>query len=149
MLSCYTGDRQYNLHLDNPHSGDDEDGMPDNGLRMTSIYFINCHWDPNEGSQAGGLDVHLTSPKERPDSLATARAAPKLRVAPHADTLVLFLSERMAHQVIKTSGKEKWFALTMWSLNGTAMQEMPKRLMQLMHARQQGQRQEDSDDEAD
>lgn len=130
MLSCYTGDRQYNLHLDNPHGEEeDEHGLPDNGMRLTSTYFINVHWNPNEGSQEGGLDVHLTGGKAMPDSLSAARASPKLRVAPHADTLVLFLSERMAHQVIKTSGKEKWFALTMWSLNGPAMQQMAKRLM--------------------
>merc|ERR1740121_1161963 len=37
MLSCYTGDRQYNLHIDNPHGEeeDDDSGLPDNGMRLT------------------------------------------------------------------------------------------------------------------
>eukprot|EP00439_Symbiodinium_sp_Y106_P017121 s6054_g2.t1 len=32
LLTCYTGDRQYSVHIDNPHSGDDA-GLPDNGMR--------------------------------------------------------------------------------------------------------------------
>lgn len=61
MLSCYTGDRQYSLHLDNLHGDEDDDrAMPDNGMRLTCTYFINVHWDPAQGSAAGGLDFHLT-----------------------------------------------------------------------------------------
>lgn len=146
MLSCYTGDRQYTLHLDNAHGDDDDDqqGVPDNGMRLTCTYFINVHWDPAEGSQAGGLDVHLTDPKVRPESMAAARRAPKLRVAPHADTLVLLLSEHMAHQVIRTTGNTKWFAITVWSLNADAMQQVTRKML----ARQMSQRRgEDSEED--
>ncbi|CAE7221135.1 MTR1 [Symbiodinium natans] len=32
LLTCYTGERQYSVHIDNPHSGEDQ-GLPDNGMR--------------------------------------------------------------------------------------------------------------------
>jgi len=145
MLSCYAGDRQYALHLDNAH-GDEEDesGLPDNGMRLTCTYFINTQWNYEEDGMAGGLDVFLTDPKAPPDSAAAAKKAPRLRVAPHADSLVLMLSERMAHQVVSTRGKDtKVFAMTLWGLSGSAMQQMAKKLM----ARRLRASKEDSDDD--
>merc|ERR1719433_1618325 len=145
MLSCYTGDRQYNLHVDNGHGDEDDEGsLPDNGMRLTSTYFINVHWDPAQASSAGGLDIHLTDPSARPDSMAAARKAPKLRIAPHADTLAIFLSERMAHQVIRTEGPTRWYAMTLWSLDGASMQKMTRTLLMRQRAARQ---QEDSDDD--
>merc|ERR1712064_246276 len=34
MLSCYTGERKYHLHIDNPHgcAEDENEGPPDSGL---------------------------------------------------------------------------------------------------------------------
>ena len=93
MLSCYTGDRQYTLHLDNPHGEEEDEGLPDNGIRLTATYFLNPHWDPAEGCQ-GGLDMFLTNPKETPASASSAKQAPKLRIAPHADTLVRGIGRR-------------------------------------------------------
>mmetsp|Transcript_23970 Transcript_23970/g.68648 ORF Transcript_23970/g.68648 Transcript_23970/m.68648 type:complete len:730 (-) Transcript_23970:67-2256(-) len=116
MLSCYCGDKSYNLHLDNPN-GSDESGVPDNGLRLTLCYYINPYWEPKGppvSSCGGGLDVHLTEPWETPPSLLAARKASVMRIAPHADTLVIFLSQRMAHRVIATQGDSKWFALWVW-----------------------------------
>jgi len=131
MLSCYTGDRQYAFHLDNPHGGDEseeeEKGTPDNGIRLTATYYLNPHWDPKSGNH-GGLDMFLTNPKETP-SPSKAKEGPKLRIAPHADTLVLYLSERMAHQIVETKGEDKWFALNLWCLNGGAMQSMAKKIV--------------------
>merc|ERR1712151_449955 len=49
MLSCYTGDRTYNCHLDNPNFKDNDNTLPDNGLRLTVAYFINPHWSPEGG----------------------------------------------------------------------------------------------------
>jgi len=92
MLSCYTGDRQYNLHIDNPHKSGGETALPDNGLRLTLVYWINPHWDPETNYNGGGLDVFLTDPRLAPSSASTARKASKLRIAPHADTLAIFLS---------------------------------------------------------
>lgn len=145
MLSCYTGDTQYTLHIDNSH-GRDDDGpsLPDNGMRISCTYYLNTDWDPLEGSH-GGLDVFLTDPKAMPPSAAVAKKASRLRVAPHADTLAIFLSERMAHQVIATRGKEaKWFALTVWGLSGAAMQQMARNIMAM---RQQASKESDSDDD--
>lgn len=144
MLSCYTGDRRYTLHLDNAHEEEeDSGGLPDNGMRLTCTYYLNPHWDFDEGCQ-GGLDLFLTDPKETPSSAASVKKAPILRVAPHADTLVMFSSERCAHRVIPTAGKEaKWFTLTIWTLCGKAANEMTKKVMAM---RQQA-RKEDSDDD--
>mmetsp|Transcript_23964 Transcript_23964/g.71642 ORF Transcript_23964/g.71642 Transcript_23964/m.71642 type:complete len:317 (-) Transcript_23964:66-1016(-) len=146
MLSCYTGDRQYSLHLDNPHGDEDDDrAMPDNGMRLTCTYFINVNWDPVDESSSGGLDIHLTDPTARPESMASARRTPKLRVAPHADTLAVFLSDRMAHQVIRTEGPTRWFALTLWSLNAAAMDQMLRKLLTMRQQAAGGK--DDSDDD--
>jgi len=132
MLSCYTGDRTYSLHIDNCHGSDEDDrAFPDNGMRLTLSYYINMYWSPTSGDNGGGLDMFLSDPKEMPTSAACAKSAKVLRIAPHADTLVLFLSERMAHRVVPTTGKQKWFCLTMWCLDGQAMGLGLKRLQAL------------------
>jgi len=139
FISCYTGDRAYTLHLDNPHLCDVDrtEVRPDNGLRLSAVYFINPHWDSEADSQCcGGLDLHLTDPKESPSTASAAKQAGRLRVAPQADTLVLFLSERIAHQVVATKGTQKWLCLQMWYMNGAAMSEMPRKLMALRQARE-------------
>lgn len=126
MLSCYTGDRTYALHVDNLHGNGKEAGlMPDNGLRLTVCYYINPHWNPGggDGCNGGGLDVFLTDPHVAPSSAAEARGADRLRVAPHADSLVLFLSESIAHQVIKTRDRKRWFCLTLWCFDEEVMAE--------------------------
>merc|ERR1712083_999172 len=101
MLSCYTGDRTYTLHVDNPHGSDDShdenaDLQPDNSMRLTLVYYINTQWDPS-GSNGlgceGGLDVCLTDPSAPPPGATVARGASRLRIAPHADSLAVFLSE--------------------------------------------------------
>lgn len=125
MVSCYAGDRQYDCHIDNPHQGD-ERGYPDNGMRLTMVYYINPTWEPS-GEHPAGLDVFLTDPSCAPTSSSEARKAPRLRVAPHADTLVLFLSERMAHQVLPTRGKERWYCLTLWTLDGQSLEAVHSR----------------------
>lgn len=144
LLSCYTGDRQYALHVDNPHGNDDddddEDGPIDNGLRITAVYFLNL--DPE--SDAGGLDVYLTDPKETPSSSSAAKSAPKFRVNGKADTLVFFRSETMAHQVIQTKGKAKYFCLSMWYINGKAQNEMGKKLVNAFN-RKNKEEKDDSD----
>jgi len=139
MLSCYTGDRSYRLHIDNPHGcGDPErPTFADNGMRLSMAYYLNSNWDPELGDCAGGLDVYLTDPKQIPPSAASAKSAGKHRIAPHADTLVLFLSERMAHNVIPTSGKsDRWFCMSMFYLDGKAQQEAPRKLLQIQRDRQ-------------
>lgn len=140
MLSCYTGDRSYNLHIDNPHADSSSSGaLPDNGLRLTLSYYINPYWNPDSGDNCGGLDVFLTDPKTTPSSGAAARKAQKLRVAPHADSLVVLLSERMAHQVISTKGKEKWFALTVWCWDQRAMETYCARVQAIREQREREQ----------
>lgn len=140
MLSCYTGDRTYNLHIDNPHRGG-EHSLPDNGLRLTLCYYINPHWDPEDGNNGGGLDVYLTNPRETPVSASAARKARRIRVAPHADTLVLFLAERMAHQVVTTKGRDRWFCLTMWCFDEEVMSGF------FAKAQQQFSKKKDEDDD--
>jgi len=125
MLACYSGDNTYSFHLDNPHSPEEGQGLPDNGLRLSMAYYINPHWDPSTGYNGGGLDVFLTDPGAAPSSAASARTSDRLRIAPHADTLVAFLSDRMAHKVIETKGRDKWFVLWMWCLEGEPMGEFP------------------------
>eukprot|EP00928_Gymnodinium_smaydae_P071730 TRINITY_DN55232_c0_g1_i1.p1 TRINITY_DN55232_c0_g1~~TRINITY_DN55232_c0_g1_i1.p1 ORF type:complete len:333 (-),score=92.06 TRINITY_DN55232_c0_g1_i1:25-1023(-) len=132
LLTCHTGERSYSLHVDNPHGGglgdeDEQNRRPDNGMRLTAVYFINTHWDPSAEDGAsceGGLDLHLTDPARPPSGVLQAAAAPRFRIAPHADTLALFLSERMAHQVIATRSSERWYCMTSWTLNSKAMQAM-------------------------
>lgn len=150
MLSCYTGDKSYRLHIDNPHQCGDPDRptVADNGLRLSMAYYINPHWDPELGDCAGGLDVYLTDPKEIPHSAASAKSAGKHRIAPHADTLILFLSERMAHHVIPTSGRsDRWFCMTMWYLDGKAQAEAPKRLLCIQKEQQRQQRGDSEEDD--
>mmetsp|Transcript_7896 Transcript_7896/g.18485 ORF Transcript_7896/g.18485 Transcript_7896/m.18485 type:complete len:317 (+) Transcript_7896:122-1072(+) len=139
FISCYTGDRTYSLHLDNPHLCDADRAQvrPDNGLRLSAVYFINPHWDSEADSECrGGLDLHLTDPKASPSTAAAAKQAGRLRVAPQADTLVLFFSERLAHQVVATRGTQKWMCMQMWYMNGAAMSEMPRKLMALRQAQE-------------
>lgn len=144
MLSCYTGDRTYSFHVDNGHGEEDDDeGFPDNGMRLTVTYWINLHWNPVKRENGGGLDVYLSDPSSAPSSASAAKSAKVLRIAPHADTLAIFLSERMAHQVIPTKGAGKWFCLTMWCLNGEAMQEGTKRMIAMRCPKKP----ENSDDE--
>jgi len=112
MLSVYKGERQYSLHFDNPWRS--EEAMPDNGIRLTVAYYLNPHWDPSEGHNGGGMDFYLTDPSKPPPAASEIRQAERLRVAPHADTLVLFLSERMAHEVLTTNREDEWFLMTAW-----------------------------------
>eukprot|EP00931_Biecheleriopsis_adriatica_P103775 TRINITY_DN78571_c0_g1_i1.p1 TRINITY_DN78571_c0_g1~~TRINITY_DN78571_c0_g1_i1.p1 ORF type:complete len:325 (-),score=77.55 TRINITY_DN78571_c0_g1_i1:103-1041(-) len=142
MLSCYTGSKSYTLHIDNPHKSGGETALPDNGLRLTLVYWINPHWDPETNYNGGGLDVFLTDPRLAPSSASTARKASKLRIAPHADTLAIFLSERMAHQVIETKGKERWYCLTMWCFDQLTMSNWVPQVSQRQREAQMG-----SDDE--
>jgi len=146
MLSCYTGDRQYKLHLDNPHGDEEDDEGPiDNGMRLTMAYYINPMWKPAEGKVEGGLDVYLSDPTSAPSSAGAAKKSPKFRIAPQGDTLSIFLSERMAHEVLPTKGNTKWFCLTMWCLDGKAMQQMSRKLVERNRRRNA----KDSDDEDD
>lgn len=131
MLSCYTAERTYGIHLDNCHGTEDEDGFPDNGMRLTLIYYINMSWNPVQRDCDGGLDVFLSDPIAAPTSAAAAKSAKLLRIAPHADTLVIFPSERMAHRVIQTRGDQKWFCLTMWFLDGESMQVGGRKLCEI------------------
>ncbi|CAL1142699.1 unnamed protein product [Cladocopium goreaui] len=140
--SCYTGNRSYALHIDNPHKSGGPMDLPDNGLRVTLVYYINPHWDPDSGYNGGGLDVFLTDPNSAPPSASTARKAPKLRIAPHADTLAIFLAERMAHQVVETMGKERMYCLTMWCFDQFALSNFVPQVSQKQRDMQAG-----SDDE--
>jgi len=144
MLTCYTGDRTYHLHIDNPYGceGAEDRGIVDNGMRLTLNYFLNAEWDPTDGEGAG-LDVYLTDAKEVPQDASAAKGAGKLRVAPSGDTLVAFLSERMAHQIISTQGKKRYFCLTRWFLNGKAMNQVAAKLKQQQDERNKT----DSDDD--
>eukprot|EP00747_Dinoflagellata_sp_TGD_P165994 gnl/TRDRNA2_/TRDRNA2_188116_c0_seq1.p1 gnl/TRDRNA2_/TRDRNA2_188116_c0~~gnl/TRDRNA2_/TRDRNA2_188116_c0_seq1.p1 ORF type:complete len:318 (+),score=75.15 gnl/TRDRNA2_/TRDRNA2_188116_c0_seq1:90-1043(+) len=144
MLCCYTGDRSYQLHLDNPHAVEAGDPMVDNGMRLTLRYYINPHWNPADAQCSGGLDFFLTDPSEAPKDSQSAKAAPVLRVAPHADTLLLFLSDRMAHQVLPTKGQAKWFCLTMWYFHGRTMDRVVHELDKLRRMAEKG---DDSDDD--
>lgn len=133
MVSCYNGDRQYDLHLDNIHGTEDQDacesGSIDNGMRLTMSYYINPHWDPDDDRDCpGGLDVFLTDPSAPPPSSAEARQAGRLRLAPHADTLVIFLSEKIAHQVVATTREKKWFCLNLWFMDKQVMERIPTAL---------------------
>merc|ERR1740121_693200 len=132
MLSCYTGDNTYALHLDNPHlSQQAQEGgqLPDNGLRLTLCYYINVHWDPARNYNGGGMDLFLTDTREPPATAAAARRAPRHRVAPHADTLAIFLSEYASHQVISTTGSETWFCLTMWCFDQEIQEQFLPKVM--------------------
>merc|ERR1711920_730864 len=143
MLSCYKGDKSYSLHLDNCH-GDEEDdrSMPDNGIRLTLVYYINMYWNPIKRENGGGLDVYLSDPKEAPTSAASVKNDKVLRIAPHADTLAVFLSDRIAHRVIQTKGDEKRFCMTMWCLHGDTMQKGLRKLLQMRQTKEK-------DDESD
>lgn len=129
MLTCYTGDRSYAFHLDNPHARSDA-GLPDNGVRLTMCYFINPHWNPTSGDNGGGLDLFLTEPSQPLASASDAWQSSRLRVAPHADTLVVFLSQRMAHQVIETKGDEIWLCLWMWCVDEQAVCDYPAKMLE-------------------
>eukprot|EP00930_Biecheleria_cincta_P097673 TRINITY_DN89378_c0_g1_i1.p1 TRINITY_DN89378_c0_g1~~TRINITY_DN89378_c0_g1_i1.p1 ORF type:complete len:318 (+),score=58.96 TRINITY_DN89378_c0_g1_i1:44-997(+) len=147
MLTCYTGNRSFNLHIDNPHLGGAQNALPDNGMKVTCCYYLNPHWDPDSGYNGGGLDVFLTDPGLAPESTSVARKAPRLRVAPHADTLVVFTSERMAHQVVETQGKDRWFCLTVWCYDQDIMSRFGSSVIE--RARYNFGQQAESDDDDD
>merc|ERR1711920_215347 len=144
------GDRTYAFHLDNPANNDDH-SLPDNGLRLTLCYYINPQWDPRSMYNGGGMDVFLTNPSTPPASSAAARRADRLRIAPHADTLAVFLSQRMAHQMIQTKGTDKWFCLWMWCMDEAIMGEFPQKVVEKFNSGllgQGGAGGDDDDDEA-
>ncbi|CAK9084948.1 unnamed protein product [Durusdinium trenchii] len=114
--------------------GDEEEGDAEERL----VYYINPHWDPDSGYNGGGLDVFLTDPRDAPPSASTARKAPKFRIAPHADTLAIFLSERMAHQVVETMGKERMYCLTMWCFDQFALSNFVPQVSQKQRDLQAG-----------
>jgi len=146
MVCCYSGDKSYHLHIDNPHGcNPDRPIFVDNGARMTLAYFINPDCAPADC--AGGLDVCLTDPTKIPNGASEARSVGRFRIAPTADTLVIFLSERMAHQVIATKSKEKLFCMSMWYLNGDAMNQAPRNLHNLRLKMQREAEGVDSDDD--
>lgn len=75
QLACYAGDgARYELHRDA--------GPGQAGRRVTAIYYVNPEWCPDHG---GLLRLHLA---DGPHD-----------VAPVLDRLVVFLSERLPHEV--------------------------------------------------
>eukprot|EP00913_Durusdinium_trenchii_P021879 g20558.t1 len=110
-------------------------------MRVSCTYYINPHWAPEEGEQ-GGMDIFMVPSSS--SSASGARKCPRVRVAPHMDTLVLHLSERIVHQVLPTKGWNiRWYALQLWGLNGDAMQQMSRKLL----AMRQPSKEADSDDD--
>jgi len=141
LLTCYTGDATHRVHIDNPHDGE-EGSLPDNGMRVSCTYYINPCWDP-EGDNQGGMDIYMTDPSITSSS-SSARKCPRTRVAPHMDTLVLHLSERIVHQMLPTTGSsDRWYSLQLWALNRDAMQQMSRKLL----AMRQPAKEPDSDDD--
>lgn len=124
MVHYYGGDQSYDLHVDNPHLCK---RTPDSGLRLTAAYYINPHWDPYAGDNGGGLHLYLTDPRSAPEHASEARKATKLVIAPHADTLVMWLSDKMAHEVIPTKGDDKWFCISKWFIDGTEQEKNRQR----------------------
>ncbi|MDQ3266004.1 MAG: 2OG-Fe(II) oxygenase [Myxococcota bacterium] len=66
------------------------------GRRVTALYYLNPDWQPEHG---GALRLHLEG-----------RAA--LDVPPELNTLVVFLSERVEHEVLPNFAPR--YALTVW-----------------------------------
>merc|ERR1712224_352505 len=56
--------------------------------------------------------------------------AKRLRVAPHADTMVAFLSQRIGHQIIETQGDERWYCLWLWTVDENVMGEFPMKFLE-------------------
>eukprot|EP00811_Abedinium_folium_P000673 NODE_10617_length_1339_cov_12.812706.p1 GENE.NODE_10617_length_1339_cov_12.812706~~NODE_10617_length_1339_cov_12.812706.p1 ORF type:complete len:355 (-),score=113.23 NODE_10617_length_1339_cov_12.812706:165-1229(-) len=129
LLSCYTGNHSHSIHVDNPHGAGK---LPDNGVRLTLTYFLNPFWDPVQGNSAGGIDFYLTNPLDMPTSASEAKMANRHRVAPHADTMCAHLSERIAHQVIDTSGKQRWYAISLWLSLGNVREHAVSELSKMM-----------------
>eukprot|EP00403_Amphidinium_massartii_P002373 CAMPEP_0178384924 /NCGR_PEP_ID=MMETSP0689_2-20121128/7768_1 /TAXON_ID=160604 /ORGANISM="Amphidinium massartii, Strain CS-259" /LENGTH=910 /DNA_ID=CAMNT_0020005191 /DNA_START=60 /DNA_END=2789 /DNA_ORIENTATION=- len=127
MLACYHGNRTYAYHLDNPRGGGGDGGaLPDNGLRLAMCYYINTEWSLEQGA-AGGLDLFCEDGL-KPDATASSlRQGKRARVAPHADTLVMFSPDRVAHQVVQTSdGEEPQFCLWFWLYDEAALEAFPE-----------------------
>jgi SM-20-related protein len=88
QLACYPGDgARYEPHRDAVF------GQP--GRRATAIYYVNPGWGPDHG---GLLRLHL------PDGPHD--------VAPELDRLVVFLSERILHEVLPVFAAR--LAVTAW-----------------------------------
>lgn len=112
MLACYAGDEApgvgYGFHVDNPYLTCM--ATPDDGRRLTLVYFLNQAWEPRNG---GALQVCLSDPRRPPSTASEALQHPRLTVAPEADTLVAFFSHTMFHAVLPVVDRKR-FALSTW-----------------------------------
>ncbi|MBJ6759853.1 2OG-Fe(II) oxygenase [Myxococcaceae bacterium JPH2] len=89
QLACYPGGgARYARHLD---------AFPgQSNRRVTAIWYANSDWEPAHGGQ-----LRLYPEGEAP-----------VEVSPRLDTLVVFLSERLEHEVLPTHASR--LALTAW-----------------------------------
>lgn len=116
MLACYAGDAvpgaRYDYHVDNPYQT--AAAVPDDKRRLTVIYYISDgEWDIDQ--DGGALEVLLAGPRRAPDTCAEAMSkGERLRVAPQADTIVVFFAHKMYHAVLPVSSHRRRFALSTW-----------------------------------
>merc|ERR1711957_497583 len=112
MLACYPGDEKpgaaYDVHVDNPYMTCM--ATPDDGRRLTLIYYLNQGWDVGDG---GALQVCLSDPRQPPSTAADALQHPTMNILPEADTLVAFFSHTMFHSVLPCTSRKR-FALSTW-----------------------------------
>ena len=99
QLACYPGEgTRYALHRDTFRG--------DPSRRITAIYYLNPHWAPEHGGR-----------------LRCMAPGGEVRVDPHLDRLVVFLSDTLLHAVEPCW--EPRFAATAWYLGPGALPAMP------------------------
>ena len=87
MLSRYEHGARYTYHLDNPRRR--------NSRLLTAVFYLNAGW---EEAQGGAL--RLLEPIPAPGPLPPAPTTILGEVSPRLDTLVLFWSDSVPHEVL-------------------------------------------------
>jgi SM-20-related protein len=75
---------------------------------VTAIYYVNPGWRPEDG---GALRLHAQG-TDGADATDAATSAEAVDLAPLLDRLIVFLSERVEHEVLPT--KSTRWAVTAW-----------------------------------
>ena len=124
MVACYAGDpaaevRGYRAHLDNPGPvGEATEGTSSGGSArgdtaarlLTMVTYLNTAWD----ERTGGGELRLFVPEDvaAAEGCVPAGMAGLVDVVPRADTVVIFRSDLVLHEV--RPANQQRLAATLW-----------------------------------
>ena len=115
MDATYAGScSRYTWHVDNPVHQQESATSKGNGRVLTCVYYLNQDWSEEDGGALRLLRPQTSGPgtdaAQRQPSEIIAEIVPKL------DTLVLFWSDLIPHEVLPPKGNKSRRAISVWYL---------------------------------